>query len=118
MKLTRIYTGEDGESHFEDLTVELLDAGDIGALSAGVPVEKLIFRLTAGDYHYLWHPAPCRQYIVMLEGGVDIEVGSGEVRRFMAGDILLAEDVTGRGHVSRAVDGQPRRSLFITLPEN
>lgn len=116
--MTRIYTGADGESHFEELTVALQDAGEIGALSAGVPVEKLIFRLTDGDYHYLWHPAPCRQYIVMLEGAVDIEVGSGEIRRFGAGDILLAEDVTGRGHLSRAVEGRPRRSLFITLPES
>ena len=31
------------------------------------------------------------------------------------GDILLAEDTTGQGHISRAVAGKPRKSLFITL---
>jgi len=51
----------------------------------------------------------------MLEGKVDIEIGDGTVRRFGPGDILLAEDTTGRGHISRAVAGEPRRSIFITL---
>lgn len=117
MKLTRLYTGPDGESHFEDMTVSLALAGEIGALSDRVDVEGLYFRETQGDYHYCWHNAPCRQYIVMLEGSVDIEIGSGEVRRFGPGDILLAEDVKGRGHFSRAVDGQLRKSLFITVAD-
>ncbi|TYO96117.1 hypothetical protein EDC39_11564 [Geothermobacter ehrlichii] len=116
MRVTRLYTGDDGESRFEDIEVELADAGPIGFLSPAVPVGRLIFRLTDGDYDYDWHNAPERQYVIMLEGEVDIEAGSGEVRRFGPGDILLVEDVDGRGHRSRAVDGRPRRSLFITLP--
>ncbi|PLX81231.1 MAG: hypothetical protein C0616_05515 [Desulfuromonas sp.] len=115
MKITRLYTGADNESHFEELEISLTDAGEIGRLSRCHPVSGLLFRETRGDYHFEWHNAPCRQYVVMLEGAVDIEIGSGEIRRFGPGDILLAEDTTGRGHISRAVDGQPRRSLFITL---
>jgi hypothetical protein len=48
-------------------------------------------------------------------GGVEIEVGSGARRRLYAGDVLLAEDTTGRGHCSRAIDAVPRRSIFVTL---
>jgi hypothetical protein len=48
-------------------------------------------------------------------GGVEIEVGDGSKRRLGPGDILLAEDTSGRGHISRAVDDQPRVSIFITL---
>ena len=51
----------------------------------------------------------------MLEGAVDIEVSGGITRRFGPGDIVLAEDTSGRGHISRAVDGKPRRSIFVTL---
>lgn len=115
MKITRLYTGADGESHFEDIEMALADAGAIGALSEKVAATGVIFRYTAEDYDYCWHNAPCRQYVVMLDGAVDIEVGDGTRRIFRGGDILLAEDGSGRGHVSRAVDGQPRRSLFITL---
>jgi hypothetical protein len=51
----------------------------------------------------------------MLEGTVEIEVGAGTTRRFGPGDILLAEDTTGRGHRSRTVNQQVRRSIFIPL---
>lgn len=115
MRITRLYTGDDGESHFEEIDIPLRDAGDIGALSEQLQATGIIFRETSGDYAYQWHNAPTRQFVLMLEGQVEIEVGSGEKRLFGDGDILLAEDTTGRGHISRAVDGQPRRSVFITL---
>jgi len=53
--------------------------------------------------------------VVNLEGEVEIEVGDGTKRILRSGDILLAEDTTGQGHISRAVAGKPRKSLFITL---
>ena len=115
MRVTRIYTGADQQSHFEDYAVEMDDQGLIGHLSARHAVTNLIFRHTDGDYDYSWHNAPQRQYIVILEGGLDVEIGDGSRRVFGAGDILLAEDLTGQGHISCAVDGQPRRSLFITI---
>jgi hypothetical protein len=39
------------------------------------------------------------------------------VRRFEAGTVFLAEDTTGKGHKSRALDGQERFSLFIHLAD-
>jgi uncharacterized protein YjlB len=115
MHITRLFTGEDGESHFEDLEIETAQQGDIGALSARYSATGVIFRETTGEYDYDWHHAPARQYVVMLQGRVEIELGDGTRRQFGPGDVLLAEDTTGRGHRSRAVDGQARRSLFITL---
>jgi hypothetical protein len=114
--VTRIFTGTDGESHFEDVDIELEDRGEIGRLSPLVPGKGVIFRETQPDYDYAWHNAPQRQYVVMLSGGgVEIEVGDGTVRRFHAGDVLLAEDTTGRGHISRAIDDTPRVSLMLPL---
>ena len=115
MKITRLYTGEDGKSHFEDIEIPLEDQGDIGLLSRLLPASGIIFRETPGDYHYQWHNAPQRQYIVMLEGSVEIEIGDGSKRLFHSGDILLAEDTTGQGHFSRAVEGKLRKSLFIPI---
>lgn len=115
MKITRLYTGPDHESHFEDIEIDLKDAGDIGELSEKVKATGIIFRRTNPDYNYDWHNAPQRQYIIMLDGSVDVEIGDGTVRRFSTGDILLVEDTTGRGHISRSVDNQPRSSVFVTL---
>ncbi len=115
MKITRLYTGADGESHFEDADIPLEDKGDIGKLSKHLKATGILFRETAADYNYGWHNAPCRQFVIMLEGEVEIEVGSGTIRRFGPGDILLAEDTSGHGHISRTVNNQPRKSLFVTL---
>jgi len=115
MKITRIYTGEDQRSHFEDLEIPMKDVGKGSFLSDLVKVSGLIFRETDGSYNLDFHNAPRRQYVVNLEGEVEIEVGDGSKRIFGAGEIFLAEDTTGQGHISRAVGGRPRKSLFIPL---
>lgn len=116
MKVTRIYTGDDGESHFEDVDIELIDRGAVGAVSDPLRAKAVLFRETGPDYDYEWHNAPQRQFVIMLSGGgVEIEIGDGTRRRLYAGDVLLAEDTTGRGHISRAIDDQPRVSIMIPL---
>lgn len=115
MKVVRIYTGSDGESHFEDIDVALADRGGMGRISELVPARGVVFREVDGSYDLDFHTAPRRQYVVNLTGSVDIETGDGTVRRLGPGDILLAEDTTGRGHKSRNVDGKPRQCLFIPL---
>lgn len=113
--VTRLYTGSDNESHFEDIQVPLKNAGGIGCLSQSVPATGVIFRTMPGDYQMDWHNTDPRQYVVVVSGAVEMEVGSGERRLFKQGDIILSEDKTGRGHKSRSVNGQERVSLFITL---
>lgn len=115
MTVVRIYTGPDNKSHFEDIQIPLKNAGKVGFISELYKATGVVFRETTGDYNYDFHTAPRRQYVVNLEGGVEIEVGDGTKRILRAGDILLAEDTTGQGHISRAVAGKPRKSLFIIL---
>jgi hypothetical protein len=115
MKVVRIYTGPDNQSHFEDLQIPLKDGGKVGFLSERMKASGVVFRETTGDYNYDFHTAPRRQLVVNLEGEVEIEVGDGTRRILRTGDILLAEDTTGQGHISRAVAGKPRKSLFIIL---
>ncbi len=115
MKVTRVYADAAGESHFESIDIPLRDAGEIGRLSERQPVASIIFRENDADYDFDWHHAPQRQYIVLLDGEIEIETSDGELRRFSGGDILLVEDVSGRGHRTRTVNNRPRRSLFVTL---
>lgn len=115
MTIVRLYTGSDNQSHFEDVRIPLKSTGKIGFISELMKATGIVFRETAGDYNYDFHTAPRRQYVVNLEGEVEIEVGDGTKRILRSGDVLLAEDTTGQGHISRAVAGKPRKSLFITL---
>jgi hypothetical protein len=115
MKVTRLYADSHGESHFEDIEIPLNDCGDIGKLSQLQEATGVIFRETGSDYDYDWHNAPRRQYIIMLSGGVEIEASDGTSRRFGSGDILLVEDTTGKGHRSKSINNQTRKSIFVTL---
>jgi hypothetical protein len=105
MKVTRIYTGADGESHFEEIEVE------IGKLQPG---DGIIFRQAPpGDVNE-WHVAPRRQYVINLSGQSEIEISDGTKRRFGPGDIFVVDDTIGRGHVSRVVGNEPR--IYVTVP--
>ncbi len=117
MKVTRVYADSSGETHFEDIEMKLADAGPIGRLSEPVPVGKLVFRKNDPHYDYDWHNAPARQYIVLLDGAIELEVSDGEKRVLQGGEILLMEDVTGKGHRTRHVEPRERRSLFIVLDD-
>ena len=115
MRVTRIRADEAGVTRFDEIEIPLEDAGLIGRLSQPVAAESVVFRETGADYDYDWHPAPARQLVVLLDGEIEIEVGSGETRRFAGGEVLLLEDTTGRGHRTRNVGAVPRRSLFVPL---
>jgi hypothetical protein len=114
MKVTRIYTGPDNESHFEDKEIELSLSGDM-EVSAMQPAEGIIFRRAATTHLSSYHPAPRRQYVITLSGAVEIETGDGTVRRFGAGDVMLADDTTGRGHITRVVGNEARVYVMIPL---
>jgi hypothetical protein len=115
VKIVRIYTGADGESHFEDVPVQFAESGQFGRISKMVAARGVLFREVDGNYDLDFHNAPRRQYVVNLKGSVEIEVGDGTKRVLGPGDILLAEDTTGRGHISRNVRGEARECLFIPL---
>lgn len=115
MNITRIFSDASGDSHFAELEIPLADAGEIGRLSAAQTATSIIFRENDASYDYDWHNAPQRQYVILLDGEIEIEVSTGEKRRFRGGDILLVEDTTGKGHRTKICNNQPRRSIFVTL---
>lgn len=114
MKIVRLYTGPDNESHFEDIEIEEKPVREMFA-SELVPAEGVMFRTALPTHNSTYHPVPRRQFVVTLSGAAEIETGDGTVRRFGPGDVMLAEDLTGRGHITRVVSQEPRHYLFISL---
>ena len=116
MEITRVYTGDDEQSHFETIEVALTESR-YGALSELFEAEGVIFRETPVGGELDFHNAPRRQFVVTLSGVVEIECGDGAKCQLGAGGILLADDTTGQGHITREIEA-PRRSLFIPLPDD
>ncbi len=117
IKVTRIYTGDDGKTHAEELDVPLGPPRGATELSDPVPVSSVQFRRTSSAYFIDWHTAPRRQYVITLAGESEVEIGDGTTIRLHPGHILLAEDVAGQGHISRAIGSNDRISLFLPLAE-
>lgn len=116
MRITRLFTGPDDLSCFEDIGIPLESKGPLGLFSDLTAAKAVFFREITPGYHYPWHNVLCREYVVTLSGRAEIEAGSGEKRRFTRGDVLLAEDTTGRGHQTRCTSKTPWRQIFVTLP--
>ena len=114
LTFTRLYTGDDQQSHFEDVEVPLTSL-DLGAISEKFPVTGLYYRTLPANYKSGWHITTTRQFVIILSGGVEIEVGDGTRRVFSEGDVFLSDDKTGQGHTSFSVNNQPRVCLFVTL---
>ena len=114
--ITRVYADEQGESHFGQLTLTLEEAGPIGFLSSAQAVESIIFRQVLPSYDYDFHTAPQRQFIVLLDGEIEIETSLGDKRQFKGGQVVLVEDTIGKGHKTRNLTPISRNSIFITLP--
>ncbi|MCY4507976.1 MAG: hypothetical protein OXG35_13615 [Acidobacteria bacterium] len=117
IKVTRIYTGEDGKTHAEEYDVPLGAPRGATEVSEPVDVTSVQFRRTSPDYFIDWHTAPRKQYVITLSGESEVVIGDGTAIRLHPGHILLAEDTTGQGHISRAVGTEDRISLFLPLVE-
>jgi quercetin dioxygenase-like cupin family protein len=112
MSMTRLYTGTDGQTHIEE--IDPASRPDLTALHA---TKGVVFRATPPGYFSDWHNAPRRQYVITLEGEVEIGLADGSVHRFGPGHVTLAEDLTGRGHTTRVVGNKRRLTATIHLGE-
>ena len=115
MRIHHLYADEQGETHWGDIEVAWTQEGPGGTMSDRIAATGIIFRGTPGSYDYDWHTAPRRQYIINLDGAVKVTVSDGESRVIGAGEVFLVEDTHGKGHVSQAVEGKFRHSVFVTL---
>jgi hypothetical protein len=119
----RLYTGSDGQTHFEDVTLEAAEVtqeagGGRGERSAPIPVGDLLFRHVVDEgAPPRAHRAPRRQFVVQLRGETEVQASDGETRRLGPGSVVLVEDVDGPGHVTRAVGGAERLTLFIPVAD-
>jgi hypothetical protein len=115
MKIHNLYTDPTGESHFRDIEIDWAETRRGSKMSKKLPATGIIFRETEAEHNVDWHPAPRRQYIVNLDAGVKITASDGEARIIAAGEVILVEDTTGKGHLSQAVDKKIRNCIFVPV---
>jgi hypothetical protein len=108
MRYTRLYCDSAGNSRLEDVEVpfspaEFSPPAPPVDVAAAVPASAHLFIRADAGWFDPAHPAPARQFMVLLSGVFEVEA-SGETRRFSAGEVLLVEDTDGPGHSTRVLE--------------
>ena len=106
----RLYSGADGKSR-----VDPIDLGTRTDWTKGLPATQISFRVWPVGQFLDWHPAPRRQFVIILAGQLEIGLGDGSKHVFGPGDARLVEDTTGQGHTTRVVSSQPVVTATIPL---
>ena len=108
MKYTRLYATADGESHFEQVDVEL-SLADYAPPAPPLKLSEMQASTQAGfmqapaGWSSDWHPSSARNLFVVLSGDWEVTASDGESRRFGTGSVLLVDDTSGKGHSSRVI---------------
>jgi hypothetical protein len=119
MKIMRVYADESGHTHFGEIEIPLHPMEPVDGLT-GISVSG---SLAASEAYLLnspaqvlgRHRAPRRQLAILLSGEIEVETSDGETRRLRPGSILLAEDTSGNGHITRCLEDVA--VMFIPVPE-
>jgi hypothetical protein len=124
--ITRIFTGQDGLAHAEDIELNLNARGATDMLKA-TGAEFSVRPPTAGaksgntaatDANAPgWHTGPARQFVITLSGNSEVEVSGGVHVAAGPGHINLIEDTTGKGHITRNFGPEDRIALTIPLAD-
>ena len=91
----RLYTGKMASPTSSPLAWRRLLPGTQGVDSTQISFQEQ----PAGNY-LDWHPAPRRQFVIILSGQLEIGLGDGSKHVFGPGDARLVEDTTGQGHTT------------------
>jgi hypothetical protein len=83
--------------------------------SAGESAKRSLFLELPAGWYGDWHPTPVRQRLILMSGECEFEAGDGARLMRKAGDAVLLEDTSGRGHRTRAIGDAAVRMAAIHL---
>jgi quercetin dioxygenase-like cupin family protein len=113
IRCVRMWTGEDGDSLFEEGTIDLSEGVRGDFAGEPVPVVQLSFQETRSGGSYEWHRDPVPRFVITLSGTLEFQTKSGATFTIRPGDVLLAQDNTGSGHKWRLLGDDPWRRAYV-----
>ena len=117
--ITRLYTGADGQSHAEDSEVAWRPAKLRQDLNESESVGVTAAQFLRWPRGFVWkgHPASKRQYVIIVSGRGEVDIAGGKKVSLTPGRVLLAEDVTGKGHTTRVGADEDLVMLLVPLAQ-
>lgn len=114
MHAVRLFTNEEGEAVFEDFELALNTHGAerLMTFDASAAIE---FAETDIGHDFGWHNAPQKQWVITLQGAIEVELRNGMRRQFSTSSVSLAENTHGQGHMTRVLGELPWRCIYIPV---
>jgi hypothetical protein len=110
--ITRFFTGPDGMTHSEEIEAKFPAGGGLYNLLANSGAQ---LRRTPPGRVNDYHTASRRQYVITLSGHAELVLSGGTTIQVGPGSIELAEDLTGKGHITRTVGTEDRIAIVIPV---
>lgn len=120
-----LYTGEDGRARFRDRPLPLAEGTPMTRLSALAPSSGWQFRRSPVGFASDVHCTTAPQWLVVLQGQMEIGLQDGSTRVFGPGQCFYSNDTLPpgaifdaavHGHRSRQVGDEPLATLFVRAP--
>ena len=106
----RMYADDDLIARWEQVDIE-----KVPSWTEGIDVTQVRFSSRNPGVLQDWHPAPQRQFVVILSGQLQIGFEDGSKKIFGPGDARLVEDTIGNGHTTIALGSEPCITITIGL---
>ena len=117
IRCVRMWTGEDGNSLFEEGFIDLAAGARGDAVGKPVAAVELSFQETRSGGSFEWHQDPVPRFVITLSGTLEFETKSGATFTIRPGDILLAQDNSGTGHKWRLIGDEPWRRAYVVYKQ-
>lgn len=119
VKYAVVYSDQNGASHFKDSNIEFkatnLPHAPTAETSSPMQAAQIFFTKMPSGATTKLHPADKKQLFSVLAGQIEITVSDGEKRVFSQGDVLLIEDIVGKGHQGRIVGNKDFVAATVNL---
>ncbi len=120
--LPELFTDHDGRAAFRDMRMDLSEGSVATALSSLAPSSGHQFRKSPVGFRSQFHCTTIAQWLIVLQGAMEIGLQDGTSRIFRAGQCFYSNDTLPQGaefdaklhgHWSGQVGDEPLVTVFV-----
>ncbi len=117
VEISKLEVDSTGETHFSTEKKKWMYWFQNGRRTVETPATGFQFYHIKKNLRMGFHPAPRKQFLLILGGILEIEASGGERRQFSPGSVVLLTDTVGsRGHISRVIGPEDVFAAVIPIP--
>ena len=120
MRYTHIFTLSNGETSLSLISTELKNADFVKnnqkvAIKDFGDAKNLKFCSLPKGWDGGWHNSPVKQFIIGVSGAIQITCSDNSQVNVKAGEVVLLEDLTGKGHHTEVTSNGTWNGVMVEI---